>query len=71
LLLVAGNDANGLRSNETAFRRLECPKRLVRVASDRFTTRGDTDAEVSQLALDWFSRMLSPVGALTGREEFH
>jgi len=69
LIIVSGNDPNDLRSNEAAFQRLCCPKQLVHVASDRFTTTGDTDSEVSRLTLDWFSRTMTPVPALIGVDE--
>jgi dienelactone hydrolase len=69
LIIVSGNDEDGLRSNDAAFRRLRCPKQLVRVASDRFTTTGDTDTEVSRLALDWFSRTMAPAPAVIGAGE--
>jgi dienelactone hydrolase len=61
LLIVAGNDEDNIRSNNAAFRKLECGKELVRVAVDRFTTRIALDDEVSRLAHDWLSRMMSPV----------
>jgi dienelactone hydrolase len=60
LIIVPGSDEGDLRSNDAAFRRLRCPKQLVRVASDRSTTAGDMDTEVSRLALDWFSRTMIP-----------
>jgi putative phosphoribosyl transferase len=63
LIIVAGNDEDQVRSNDMAFRRLNCPKRLVRVGIDRFTTTGVTDKEISQLAFDWFTRILTPAYA--------
>ena len=65
LLIVAGNDEDHFRSNNTAFRKLECGKELVRIAVDRFTTRIALDDEVSRLAQDWLSRMMSPALAAT------
>jgi dienelactone hydrolase len=59
LIIVSGNNEHHLRSNDGAFGRLRCPKELVRVAIDRFTTTGDTDTEVSRLVLDWFSRTMT------------
>ena len=60
LIIVGGNDEDHVRSNDVAFRRLNCPKRLVRVGIDRFTTTGVTDKEISQLAFDWFTRIMTP-----------
>jgi hypothetical protein len=42
-----------------AFRRLRCPKELVRVGIDRFTTNGIIDREISRLAFDWFTRTMT------------
>ena len=61
LLIVAGSDEDHVRSNNTAFRQLDCGKELVRIAVDRFTTRSALDEEVSRLAHDWLSRMMTPV----------
>lgn len=63
LVIVSGNDEDNVRSNDMAFRRLSCPKQLVRVAVDRFTTTGVTDKEISRLAFDWFMRTMVPATA--------
>jgi putative phosphoribosyl transferase len=68
LIIVAGNDEDEVRSNDMAFRRLNCPKRLVRVGIDRFTSTGVTDKEISQLAFDWFTRIITPVHASAGED---
>jgi hypothetical protein len=64
LIIVSTNDESDLRANAAAFRQLQCPKRLVRITSDRPTTAGDTDTEVSRLALDWFSHTMTPASAV-------
>ena len=61
LIMLSGEDEADLESNEAAFRRLTCPKQLVHVAMDRFTTSGETNREISRLACDWFSRTMTPV----------
>ena len=60
LIIVSGNDEDFVRSNDMAFRRLRCQKQLVRVGIARFTTPGITDREVSRLAVDWFTRTMTP-----------
>jgi len=69
LIIVSSDDANALRSTNDAFRRLRCPKQLVRVAGGRFTTTGDTDTDVSRLAFDWFSRTMTARGAAANTED--
>lgn len=64
LLIVAGNDEDGLRANNAAFGRLSGVKLLVRVGVDRLATAGDKDEEVSRLAFDWFSRTMGRAIAL-------
>jgi putative phosphoribosyl transferase len=68
LIVVAGNDEDDLRSNDVAFRTLNCPKELVRIAIDRFTTSTATDADISRLALDWFCHMMP---GCAGRQVSH
>ena len=63
LIIVSGNEEDDVRSNDMAFRRLNCRKQLVRVAVDRFTTTGVTDKEISRLAFDWFTRTMAPAPA--------
>jgi dienelactone hydrolase len=60
MIIASGINGDELRSNAAAFDRLRCPKQLVRVASDPYTTTGDHDAEVSWLALDWFVHTMAP-----------
>ena len=59
LIIVSGNDEDDVRSNDVAFRRLRCPKQLVRVGIDRFTTTEIIDKEISRLAFDWFTRTMT------------
>ena len=59
MIIASGINGDELRSNDGAFDRLRCPKQLVRVSSDQFTTTGDHDAEVSWLALDWFMHTMA------------
>ena len=54
LIIVSGNEEDNVRSNDMAFRRLRCPKELVRVGVDRFTTTEILDREITRLAFDWF-----------------
>jgi hypothetical protein len=63
LIIVSGNEEDSVRSNDIAFRRLRCPKELVRVGIDRFTTTGIIDREISRLAFDWFTRTMTAARA--------
>jgi len=67
LIIVSGNDEDDVRSNDMAFRRLNCSKQLVRVGVDRFTTTGITDKEISRLAFDWFTRTMAGNEVLPSR----
>jgi hypothetical protein len=70
LIIVAGDRAADLTANESAFHQLECPKQLVHIGAGRFTPTGDADAEVSRLALDWFTRMLATAEAPDRVDEY-
>ena len=63
LIIVSGNDEDNVRSNDMAFRRLRCPKQLVRVGIDRFPTTSVTDREISRLTFDWFTRTMTSARA--------
>jgi putative phosphoribosyl transferase len=63
LLIVAGNNDDALRSNDRAFRKLECTKELVRIGQNQFTMPAALDDEVSRLAREWLVRAMTPVFA--------
>src|SRR5262245_5628953 len=63
LIIVSGNDEDYVRSNDMAFRRLRCPKELVRIGIDRFATSGIIDREITRLAFDWFTRTMTSARA--------
>jgi hypothetical protein len=68
LIIVSGNDEDDIRSNDMAFRRLSCPKQLVRLAVDRFTTTGVTDKAISRLAFVWFIRTMVPASTASSSD---
>ena len=64
LFVVGGDDPVVLELNQRAQERLRCPNRLVVVAgATHLFEEPGTLEHVADLAVDWFTTHLHPVGA--------